>query len=331
MNKYFSFLMLFLLSQPLNSQKKRISFIPVSFYRSFSPNNAPVLKINPGDTVATESIDALGFDKNGTKRSERGNPLTGPFYIENVLQGDVIAITLLKISLNRTYATTVETFVTRSLPKTLIKQVRRGSLVRWNLDLQNGFASPVVVYEHLQNFKTPLNPFLGCLGVAAPAKGKEVRTFNNGPYGGNLDFSRVTESATIYLPVFHDGALLYLGDGHAAQGDGELNGDALETSMDFEFTVNVIKKAVLTLAYPRMEDSVYIMSIGLEKSLDRALKSATQGLLEWLQQDYRLSLQEATQVIGTSIEYKIAEIADPKVEVVAMIKKEILKGLKKYN
>jgi acetamidase/formamidase len=73
------------------------------------------------------------------------------------------------------------------------------------------------------------------------------------------------------------------------------------------------------------------MSTGFDKSLDQALKIATNGLLEWLQQDYHLSLQEATQVMSTSIEYTIAEIADPQVEVVAKIKKEVLKPLKKYN
>ena len=85
------------------------------------------------------------------------------------------------------------------------------------------------------------------------------------------------------------------------------------------------------MTYPKVEDQVYIMTVGLDKSLDNALKIATSGLLNWLQNDYHLSLQEATQVMSTSVEYTIAEIADPEVEVVAKIKKEILKGLKKNN
>jgi amidase len=98
-----------------------------------------------------------------------------------------------------------------------------------------------------------------------------------------------------------------------------------------EFTVKLIKNNPLNLTYPRVEDSLYIMAAGLGKTLDNALKIATSGLLDWLQMDYRLSLEEATQVMSTSIEYTIAEIADPGVEVVAKIKKEMLKGLKKYN
>ena len=105
----------------------------------------------------------------------------------------------------------------------------------------------------------------------------------------------------------------------------------METSLNVEFTVQIIKREVLSLNYPRVEDSTYLMAIGFDKSLDEALKIATSGLLEWLQQDYHLSLQEATQVMSTSIEYTIAEIADPQVEVVAKIKKEVLTTLKKYD
>ena len=95
--------------------------------------------------------------------------------------------------------------------------------------------------------------------------------------------------------------------------------------MDVEFTVNVIKKDILQLEYPRVEDSTHLMAVGVAKTLEDALKIATNGLLEWLQKDYHLSLGEATQVMSTTIEYSIAEIADPEVEVVAKIKKEFLK------
>jgi len=148
-----------------------------------------------------------------------------------------------------------------------------------------------------------------------------------GSWGGNLDFSAITKFSTLYLPVFHDGAFLYLGDGHAAQGDGELNGDALETSMDFEFTVQVIKNEGTQLKYPRVEDLSYIMALGQAKSLDDALKEATLNLLSWLQKDYHLSVEEASQVIGPTVEYCISKVASNTVEVVAMIKKSIIKEL----
>ena len=139
-----------------------------------------------------------------------------------------------------------------------------------------------------------------------------------------MDFTAVTDHASVYLPVYHNGALLTLGDGHAAQGDGELNWDAIETSLNVAFTVQLIKKPTVALAAPRVENNEYLMAVGADSSLDVALKIATKGLLRWLQEKYNLTDAEATQVMGSSLEYKIAEIVDPKVEIVAMIKKTAL-------
>ena len=303
----------------------QIHFIPTSFSNLFTLNLPPVLRIQSGDTVSTETIDAAGYDKNSLKRQKGGNPLTGPFYIENALEGDVIGITLIQVALNRSYAFTSESFVSRSLPKAVVKQFTKSRPVKWKLDTLTGFATLMdTSYPHLQSFRVPLRPFLGCIGVAPAVKNNEILSFFQGPFGGNMDFSGVAQSATVYLPVFHDGGYLYIGDGHALQGDGEIAGNALETSLNVAFTVRVIKKENVSLTYPRVEDSVYLMAVGIDKSLDKAIKRATAGLLEWLQADYHLSLQEATQVLSTSIEYTIAEIADPEVEIVAKIKKGLV-------
>jgi acetamidase/formamidase len=292
-------------------------------------NINPVLRINPGDTISTETIDALGLDKNGVRRQRGGNPLTGPFYIENASAGDIIAVTLTKVSLNRSYAYTSQGFVSRSLPKSTISQLKGPKLVRWKLDGQNGFATPDTAYEHLQSFKVPLHPFLGCIGVAPASKNNEELSFFSGNFGGNMDFSGIAQACTVYLPVLHDGAYLYIGDGHALQGDGELAGNALETSLDVDFTVRLIKNPGYELTYPRIENQIYLMAIGLDKDLDGALILANSNLLSWLQTEYKLSLEEATQVMSTSVEYTIAEVADKDVGVVAKIKKEILGGIKK--
>jgi len=231
----------------------RIDFKPSVYYREYSSANPVSLTINPGDIINTESVDAGGFDKEGQKKSERGNPLTGPFFIEGAEPGDAIAVTITKIALNRNYATTLEALVPRSLPGNTAKKKWRGAkLTRWNIDLENNIAMPANQHKHLQNMKIPLHPFLGCIGVA-PEKTKKIPTGDSGPFGGNLDFKFMTETATVYLPVFHSGALLLMGDGHAVQGDGELNGDALETSMSFEFTAQVIKNGGADLAHPRAE------------------------------------------------------------------------------
>jgi amidase len=313
------------------SQPKRIKFTPSTYYRNFSHKIPAVARILPGDTIDSESVDAGGFNKMGTSVTERGNPLTGPFYIEDAMPGDVIAITFTHVTLSRDYATTVETFVERSLPMEVIKPVyaRNARLARWNLYRDQGYASPEKTYTHLGRLRVPLRPFLGCVGVAAPIKDKEPLSYFAGQYGGNMDFYKVTTGATVYLPVFHAGGLLYIGDGHAAQGDGEINGDALETSMEFTFVTRVIKSTDLKINYPRIEDSQHIIAIATDEKMEEALKKATLGLLNWVQDEYGLTLNEATQVIGPAIEYKIPTLAGPRFEIAAMLPKEHLKGLTK--
>ena len=311
-----------------------INFVPTSFSNKFSLNRPPVLRIHSGGTVRTETIDATGRDKNGIKRQAGGNPLTGPFYIEDSEPGDVLQISLTKISLNRSYAYTSESFVSRSMPDSVTRQFKKPHLVKWKLDIENGIASPdssFTKYDNLNDFRVPLKPFLGCIGVAPSNKRNEILSFFQGNFGGNLDFNRITQSAIIYLPVFHQGAYFYIGDGHAIQGDGEIAGNALETSLDVEFTIKLIKGDLLQIKYPRIEDTSSIMAIGSAKTLDKAIAIATSGLLDWLQNDYHITVQEATQVMSTTVEYNIAEIADPEVIVVAKIKKEFLKRIKRNN
>lgn len=313
-----------------SGQSKSITFKPTVYYNNFSHKFPYVLIVHEGDTIKSESVDAGGVDKNGEKVANRGNPLTGPFYIDSASPGDMVAITLTNVSLNRNYATTVEGFVKRSMPMETIKEVygRNAKLVKWTLDIKNGFAIPDFAHEHLDSFKIPLQPFLGCVGLAAPQENNAPLTYFADAYGGNMDFYKITKGATIYLPVFHEGGLLYLGDGHAAQGDGELNGDALETSLDFAFVARVIKGKP-QIKFPLIEDSEHIVAMAMDKTLEEALKKATLGLLEWLQTSYHLTIKEATQVIGHLIEYRIPTLAGPKLEIAAMIKKEYLAGLKK--
>ncbi|MDX2048437.1 MAG: acetamidase/formamidase family protein [Chitinophagaceae bacterium] len=330
MKTYFVFFLLIVSQIAFSQNKKRIYFKPTTYYSVFSSELKPVLNISPGDTIYTESIDAEGIDKHGKKVTDRngGNPLTGPFYINGAEEGDILVITLIDVSLNRPSASSFESFVPRSLPEDIVNQFKdQYKPFDWDLDLKKMTGSPKLKQGHLKNFYINLHPFLGDVGIAP--KDSAITTDDAGPYAGNLDFNRLTTGSKLYVPVFHKGALLLLGDGHAAQGDGEINLAALETSMNFAFTVQLIKNPKIKPDFPRLEDATYIMAVGLHPSLDSALKIATKGLLDWVQQDYQLSLEEATQVIGSSIEYRIPEIADPKVEVVAMIKKAILKRLAK--
>jgi len=140
-----------------------------------------------------------------------------------------------------------------------------------------------------------------------------------------MDFNEIVEGATVYLPVNVPGALLYVGDGHAAQGDGELNGNALETSMDVEFTVDVLPHKPLTA--PRVESATHIMAMGLAGSLDDAFRTATANMAQWLTADYKLTPSEIAQVLGTSAEYKVSEVADRNAGIVLKIDKQRLQGL----
>jgi acetamidase/formamidase len=126
-----------------------------------------------------------------------------------------------------------------------------------------------------------------------------------------MDYNRVGEGATVILPVYHPGALLFVGDGHALQADGEPTGTGVETSMDVEFTVEVRKQA--RLGNPRLENSEYIVSIGSQpefaSSLDRALQIATSDMVRWLTQEYRMEPWAAHLLIGVEGRYDVATVA----------------------
>lgn len=310
------------------AQAKRINFTPTVFYNAFSLNVSPALHIQPGDTISTKTIDAIGRDENGIKRQRGGNPLTGPFYIDGAKAGDILVIELHKISLNRPYAYTTESFVSRSMPAEISDQFKKFKPVKWRMDIAQNRAWPDSGgnYPNLQNFSVELDPFLGCIGVAPRNKKNELLSFFQGEFGGNLDYSAIRQGSIVYLPVLHDGAFLYIGDGHALQGDGEIAGNALETSFDVEFSTRLIKNEP-PLKFPRVEDKEYIMATGIAKKMDKAIQLAGLNLLDWLLKDYHLNLQEGTQVMSTTIEYTIAEIADPEIVIVAKIKRDTLAGL----
>ena len=317
-----------LLSLHIQAQHS-VSFKPTKYFSEFSSANKPELTIHPGDTIYTSTVDCNGFDSLGHQLTSKDalNPLTGPFYVEGAAPGDILKVSFIKLSFSRKTAFSSAFFHERSLPAADYAPFSKITPVIWDLDVKKMKASPRMNSAHLKNFNVKIHPFLGCVGVA-PA-GNPFPTTDSGPFGGNMDFTAVTDHATVYLPVFHDGAILTIGDGHAAQGDGELNWDAIETSLNVAFTVELIKKPAVALENPRVENDAYIMAVGADSSLDVALKIATKNLLHWLQEKYSLTDAEATQVMGSSLEYKISEIVDPKVEIIAMIKKSALAMISK--
>jgi len=216
--------------------------------------------------------------------------------------------------------------VSRGLDSDLaVKMKDGGKAVRWHLDAERGVATPEKPAEHLVRYSVPLRPMLGCVAVAPNPVQAAPGAGDSGRWGGNMDFNEIVEGATVYLPVNVPGALLYVGDGHAAQGDGELNGNALETSMDVEFTVDVIPEK--QLEGPRVESATHIMAMGLGGSLDEAFRVATASMAQWLTEEYKLTPSEVAQVLATSAEYKVSEVADRNAGIVLKINKERLQPL----
>lgn len=305
---------------------QRHEFTPTKFYRQFSALNEPVLRVSPGDTIHTTTVDAGGTDEKGVKRVLGGNPETGPFYVEGAEPGDTLVVHLVRVRLNRDWAISDDDLVPRAVDtEWAVKMKDAGKSVKWHLDLARGVATVDKPTDHLKSYSVPLRPMLGCVATAPPPAGAAPGTGDSGGYGGNMDFNEVIEGATVYLPVRTPGAMLYVGDGHAAQGDGELNGNALETSMDVEFTVDVLSGK--RLPGPRVESPTKIMAVGLDGSIDDAFRDATTNMAGWLTEKYGLTPTEVAEVLGTSAEYHVSEVADRNAGVALKIEKKRLEAL----
>ncbi|HEY2121389.1 MAG TPA: acetamidase/formamidase family protein [Candidatus Acidoferrum sp.] len=305
---------------------QRHEFTPTVFYRQFSPHNKPVLTVNPGDTIHTTTVDAGGTDEKGAGRVLGGNPETGPFYIETAVPGDTLVVHLNRVRLNRDWALSDDFVVGRALNNDLaVKMKDGGKSVRWHLDTEHGVATLEKPTEHLTHYSVPLKPMMGCIATTSRIASAPPSTGDSGGYGGNMDFNEIVEGATVYLPVNVTGAFMYIGDGHAAQGDGELNGNALETSMDVEFTVDIIPAK--GVPGPRVVSPTHIIAMGLGGSLEDALRDATSNMADWLTDDYKLTPSELAEVLGTATEYKISELADRNVGIVLKINKDRLQTL----
>ena len=308
------------MSLSLHAQTRH-EFFPRIHSRVFSAFKEPVLKINSGDTVFTRTWDSGGRDHEGTWHiphpyvyPESGNPLTGPFYVEGADYGDTLEVRLDKVRLNRSHGYTAyrlsgEVILGSMLeraykPEYKMDAVRpqRADLIPWDLDPKRGVASPRLLEGSGLRWELPIRPMLGCIGVA-PA-GERVETSGpSGVHGGNMDYNDVVEGATLYFPVFHKGAYLYVGDGHALQGDGEGLGSGVETSMDVEFTVRVHKGK--RIGIPRLENAEHIVSIANGSNFDRSLRTANSDMISWLVSDHGVTEPEAHLLIGSVAQHKI--------------------------
>jgi len=304
-----------------------ITYEPKVYYRSYSGTNPPALRIFPGDTVRTTTVDAMGHDEHDVAVTMPGNPLTGPFYVEGAMVGDTIAVHFNKIRLSRDTAWQYRA----SLPPGVVPpgypqhRPKDWSDI-WILDRTQGTARPAKPSDKLKQFQVKLAPMLGSVGVA-PIWDAVYNSADLGRFGGNMDYNQIQEGITLYLPVYQAGALLVMGDGHAFQEDGEITGQGLETSMDVEFTVAVLRDELFD--QPWAENDQYIMVSGIGGSLPGAMQNATAGLSNWLISHYQLDSGEVATVLAASIHYDIAEVVDPQTHIVAKISKDALAQLPK--
>jgi len=293
-----------------------------TYYRTFSKSYPVLARIGPGDTVITKTLDSGGQDLHGEHLHESGNPLTGPFYIEGAEPGDSISVSLDKVRLNRDWGYTSYRLGLVSLSPDHIEKtysdqynmnlVRdgRANMLPWDIDIEKKTVRARKPESDTSGLEFAADPMLGCIGVA-PEGDFTPTSGPSGPYGGNIDYNHIREGATVHLPVYQPGALLYVGDGHALQADGEPLGTGIETSMDVEFSVTLHKGRALT--GPRVESADYIISVGSQpefsSALNRGLQMATSDMVRWLVADYNMEEWAAHMLIGMVGIYDVVTVA----------------------
>lgn len=298
-------------------------YVPDHFFNTYSGAHPPALHVKPGDRVVTKTIDAGGTDWNDKPTGTGGNPETGPFYVDGAEPGDVLVVRFEKIETNRAKAYSGSLLAPYAVdPATLSTRVdREAKRLTWTIDRARGVVHLDDGEVQPGGLALPLKPMLGCVAVA-PARKEAISAITPGPWGGNMDYAGLNAGATLMLPVNEPGALLFIGDGHARMGEGEVVGTGLETSMDVEFTVDVIKKK--TIAWPRLENASHIMVLGSARPLIEAFQHATSELQRWLMADYGFTERGAQAFLGQAAEYEIANVVDPNFTVVAKVPKALL-------
>jgi amidase len=299
----------------------RITFTPKEGVPTYAVRE-PVLRVKPGAIVETKTFSKPGdYYEGGAWPGE-----VGPFHIEGAEAGDTLVVKILKLTPNR------DTAVSRYNPggisgvagdnrTRMLNEPLPARPFTWRLDRQRMVGILDLPNSASKRLEVPLKPMLGRIAVA-PAGQEAFGGLWPGDFGGNLDASDIREGVTVYLPVFHPGAQFYFGDGHALQGDGEIVGSGLETTMDVTFQFDLVKGK--RIRWPRAEDDTHIMVLGSIRPLIDAMRIAYVELIEWLVAEYGFDKMEAFQVVSQVGEVRVANIVDPNYTVVAKFPKKLL-------
>lgn len=316
---------------------------PTIFQYTFGPHQ-PVLRIRSGDTVSAETRDAAGHDRNrqplpdhlkqrlpGTALRE-SNPVVGPIYVEEAEEGDLLAVHIARIRLTRDYASSMQGPRFGSLTgegpgKTLLYNEPIPRIeYEWRLDLERNLGVLQMPGSRVGKVEVPLEPFIGSIGLA-PRYGRIETTLTPGEFGGNMDFREVREGTTLFLPVWVKGAYLSFGDIHALQGDGEVNGTALEVTAEVTLQIEVVKQKGSEgdrAEWPRLVDDRSIMVIGSGRPLLDCIRISQMELLGWLTAEYGFQREEAWQLMAQVGEIRVANIVDPAYTAVSKFPKAYL-------
>ncbi|BAZ42292.1 putative amidase [Calothrix sp. NIES-4101] len=298
----------------------------------FSHLIAPSLTVASGDTVTVETYTGFYvYDKApaafltpefidicqnlpGERKIAPGpHLLTGPIYIEDAEPGDVLEVELIEISPRLPVGFNAIRSGWGALPEKFTQPALRFI----DLDLENQIAE----FPQNSGVKIPLKPFFGILGVATPEENRS--SIPPGDYGGNIDNRELQAGAKIYLPIFVPGGLFSIGDGHSAQGDGEVNVTAIETSMNGTIKLKVRKD--LRLQIPIAETATDIITMGFGNTLDVALAQAVESMIDFLEKFMHLSAEDAYVLCSLAVNFRISQVVNsPQKGVHGMLPKSIL-------
>ena len=285
----------------------------------------PVLTVKPGDIVETETFSKPG-DYYEPKAPGPWPGEVGPFRIEGAAPGDTLVVRILKLTPNRDVA--ISNVVPNGISGVagdsrtrMLNEPLPGRRFVWQIDRARMMGILDMPNSAMKRIEVPLRPMLGRVAVA-PSGEEAWGGLWPGDFGGNMDASDVAQGATVYLPVFHPGALFYFGDFHALQGDGEIAGSGLESTADVTFQFDVIKGK--RIRWPRIENDEHIMVAGSVRPLIDALRIAYVELIDWLVADYGFDRMDAYQIASQAGTVRVANVVDPNYTVIAKFPKRLL-------
>ena len=287
----------------------------------------PVARVKPGEIIDTSAFDCFGnaIQKPGdTLAKVKGdNPLTGPFFIEGAEPGDTLAVKILELSVTSNQGVGALAPGFGALNPTNYTPMLHAPVPEkiwfYAIDRVRNEATYSAIDSKF-SVRIPLHPFLGCLGVAPGLESRSSVT--PAEHGGNMDAPEASVGNTAYFPVNVPGALLYLGDGHAAMGDGEIAGTAIEVPMHARVQVDVIKGQ--KISWPRFENDREIMALGAYRPLDDALRIAFTELIGWIHGETTMSELDAYQLLSQVGKVHVTEMVDPNYVIIASVDKKYL-------